>query len=550
MSKRITKILLPKRPPVAFAKALSELMTGFDDTSESGRFVIVHILEATWGADQAINLTTVYHRMNTGVPASTSVVLPAESSQEARERRSVIRGMATLCDNLPDDPLALNAIQALVTQRWHAAMRLIAADHEPMSTELLSLLATFGVFSGEPHDSETVDGLLEEALAHNESAALPPLAALAHARPGTRVVTLPPGVHFADVLEHLKGNKPLPQLAAPARSAVDPSKPALKVFSTAEVVSVVQRMPATPAPGEGNAAQRRLLDTMANDDGLRPLSEVPQGTPLAGMYEAFPHFKDVLDLVSDSLALAGCGEAGRPALVPPILLRGEPGTGKTFFAQTLADVLGLHFVERDIAVTSEAFVLNGMDAGWKNSKPGVVFDALVNGKTGNPLVLLNEVDKASTTGAHNSPLAPMYALLEPTSSRRFTDEFIPVPIDASKVIWVLTANKGDIPEPILSRLEVFDIRMPNPDECRAIAASVWRTICETVMPQGHGFHAELGAPMLDYMSKLSPRIMRKALTRAAGIAAAAGRKYLLLEDLESGRKRYELKQSFGPGFLR
>jgi ATP-dependent Lon protease len=331
-------------------------------------------------------------------------------------------------------------------------------------------------------------------------------------------------------------------------SSVDPTKPNLRVFRQADVVSLVQRMPASQMPNEGNAQQRRLLESMANDDGLRALSEVPDGNPLAELYARFPHFKDVLKTVEKSLALAACGSEGKPVRIPPILVRGEPGTGKTYFAQELARVLALHFVERDMSVTSEAFVISGQDPGWKNSKPGVVFDAVVNGKTANPLILLNEVDKARVTDTHNSPMAALYALLEPTSARHFIDEFVPVGIDTSRVVWMLTANEGFIPDPIVDRLEVFDIRMPTREECRAIATSVWTSICTQHLPQGHGFCEELGEPLLDLVSTFNPRNMRKALTDAAGSAALEGRKYLTLEDIEAGHKRYAPKKKSSIGF--
>lgn len=319
---------------------------------------------------------------------------------------------------------------------------------------------------------------------------------------------------------------------------VDPTRPALKLFNPTQAVTALHKLPPSMMPGEGNAQQRRMLDQMANDTGWRMLSECPQDNPLAELRSRFPHFQEVIDYVEGSLALAACGDDGRVVRIAPLLLRGAPGCGKTYFAQELARVLGTHFVERDLSVTSEAFVISGMDSAWKNSKPGVVFDALVNGKTANPVICLNEVDKAKGGGQHNSPMAALYALLEPTSSERFTDEFIPVALDASRVVWVLTANDGDIPEPILSRLEIFNIENPSPDQCRAIARSVWASLCQKVLPRGHGFPAEMPTDVLDVLQTMSPRLMRKALAAAASHAVLAGRSVLQPEDLASSGSRY------------
>lgn len=320
--------------------------------------------------------------------------------------------------------------------------------------------------------------------------------------------------------------------------------PTLRLFNPAQAIAALQRSPG--GPGEGNAQQRRLLDQLSRDTGWRVLTEVPTGNPLQELYERFPHFTPVLDYVCGALALAACGQDGSPVRVAPLLLRGVPGTGKTFFAQELARVLKAHFVERDLSVTSEAFVIAGMDSGWKNSKPGVVFDALVNGKTANPVICLNEVDKARESGTHSSPLAALHALLEPTSAEHFTDEFVPVALDARQVVWVLTANDGHIPEPILSRLEIFDIPAPTREQCRVIAQSVWSSLCERLFPKGHGFEAELGDSLLSLLESTSPRVMRKALTAAASSAALDGRKYLRHTDLTGASARYALQDQRRP----
>lgn len=343
-----------------------------------------------------------------------------------------------------------------------------------------------------------------------------------------------PGQHPPVVVNH-----PEPELAR---------APGMRVYSQAEAIDRIQRLP-PPMPGEGNMQQRRLLEVMANAEGWRNLTIVPNENPLPEMRNRFPHFSAVVDFVAQRLALAACGSEGSPVRIPPILLRGVPGTGKSYFAKELARALGTYYVERDLSVMTEAFCLTGMDAGWKGSKPGIVFEAVINGKTANPLICLNEIDKASARGAHNSPISSLYTLLEPESSMNFTDEFIPVAIDASRIIWLCTANEGEIPLPILERMEVFDIKEPTKTECRTIAVSVWQSICASVLPSGHGFATELGETLLDAVSAMRPRIMRKTLTHAAGAAAVKGNKFMTLEDLSGSQKRYETVPVRGIGFL-
>jgi len=339
----------------------------------------------------------------------------------------------------------------------------------------------------------------------------------------------------------LSQGQPLPPIPGQEVRAFVPladeaaTSPGVVVYSRAAAVNHVQGLP--PAmPGEGNSQQRRLLEAMANSDGRRELTMVPDGDPLAVLYQNFPHFSKVLDFVSRRLALAGCGSEGKPVRIPPMLLRGVQGTGKSYFAKMLARVLGTYYVERDLAVMTDAFVISGMDSGWKGSKPGIVFDAVVNGRTANPLICLNEIDKAANSVGKSS-VAALYTLLEKENAMNFTDEFVPIAIDVSRVIWVCTANEGDIPAPILDRFEVFDIKEPTPAECRLIASSVWSNICATELPAGHGFPAELGDPALDAMSVMRPRVMRKTLEDAASEAIVNGRRYVSLEDLAISQHR-------------
>lgn len=566
----LESLSLPNNFSAALADDVAQLIAGHSADRELVDFLAAALFHASWtfpgsmtfgeleaklralpadsgyGLVELLALPTTYIAQGLSMGLSSEIIARAQTEAKTLRRRlegrehdatrTLARSLAILSDFLDETPAAQNALASdlsfIITMRQHEMSR--QSSHG-------SRLATLHKSQGARYDAVNSSGR----------------------RPGTAVAERPAVV----VVPHGQGQMPrslvdmLQTMMANAQAGsgssrgepeqkdvvtVDPTKPALQIFNPAEAAKAQQR---TSAGAEGNASQRKLLDSMSQEDGWRQLTEVDSLEVLDPLYASFPHFKPVLDFIKSSLALAACGEDGRPARISPILLRGEPGTGKTYFAQELARVLGTHFVERDLSVTSEAFVISGMDSGWKNSKPGVVFDALVHGKTANPVVCLNEVDKARTTGFNSSPLAAMYALLEPTSAERFTDEFVPVTLNASGIIWVLTANNGEIPEPILSRLEVFDIKTPTKEECRAIGQSVWKSIVTKTLPRGHKFPAELSEELLDSVSNLSPRVMRKALTFAASQAALAGRQQVLGEDLSQGGKRYEAKStSRGIGF--
>ena len=332
----------------------------------------------------------------------------------------------------------------------------------------------------------------------------------------------------------------LPAVRPQSGPSVEAAKPAaapetfqpgftLELYKKVDV-SALWRLSATE---DANANHRKLLAAMDQGSPFRPLTQVPDLSRLDALQERFPHFGHVVASLRRSLALASMGSPGKAVVIPPLLLRGPPGTGKSYFAQQLAQALSCVYEERDLSVTTEAFVLTGMDPSWKYGKPGVVFDALVRGSTANPLICLNEVDKAKEGGANNSPIQALYSLLEPANSVRFKDEFVGVPVDASRIIWVLTANDGPIPEPILTRVELFDIPYPSPAQCQAIAQSVWADLLTKAFPPGHPFEGELSAEVCEEVSHVSPRVMRRALYAAAGLAALQGRNQLTLADVKA-----------------
>ena len=154
---------------------------------------------------------------------------------------------------------------------------------------------------------------------------------------------------------------------------------------------------------------------------------------------------------------------------------------------------------------------------------------LISGKFANPVVLLDEVEKA-TGSTQSDPMAALYQLLEPETSRAFHDEFIDVDLDASQVFWVLTANSLEgIPPALLSRMAVYDVPAPTPEQAAAIAQRVYSGLLAELKLQN--IEPDLTEGVLGKLSEVSPREMRKSLLDALGYAVAAGRSTLLPEDV-------------------
>jgi ATP-dependent Lon protease len=111
------------------------------------------------------------------------------------------------------------------------------------------------------------------------------------------------------------------------------------------------------------------------------------------------------------------------------------------------------------------------------------------------------------------------------------DEFAEVAIDASQVIWIMTANdERCIPEPIMNRMNVFEIDAPSQEQARAIARNLYAAI-RGEHGWGQRFDDEPGDDVLDLLAELAPREMRRALMTGFGNARLAQRGAIQPDDL-------------------
>jgi ATP-dependent Lon protease len=265
----------------------------------------------------------------------------------------------------------------------------------------------------------------------------------------------------------------------------------------------------------------------------------PSGLPaMDHLYDTLPNFHEVLDDVKRQIALC---EDSRDALeITPLLLLGPPGVGKTHFARELAELLGTGMGFISMSSMTAGWVLSGASSQWKGSRPGKVFETLVDGQYANPVMVVDEIDKAGGEHAYD-PLGALYSLLEHDTAGSFIDEFAEVPIDASQLIWVATANDArSIPEPILNRMNVYEVEAPDRDAARAIATRLYLSIRNS-HDWGSRFAPAPCADVLDVMSEMAPREMRRAWMTAFGNAKLDHRDRVAVRDLPTaGDKRQRM----------
>jgi ATP-dependent Lon protease len=281
-------------------------------------------------------------------------------------------------------------------------------------------------------------------------------------------------------------------------------------------------------PPKEHEALRATYERML-EKGPERFQVKPSGLPvMEHLYDELPNFHDVLDDVKRQLAL--CQDSRDALEITPMLLLGPPGVGKTHFAREVAQLLGTGLGFISMSSLTAGWVLSGASSQWKGARPGKVFETLVDGQYANPVMVVDEIDKARGEHAYD-PLGSLYSLLEVDTAGAFTDEFAEVPIDASQVIWVATANdERGIPEPILNRMNVFEVQAPSLDAARQIARRLYIKIRDT-HDWGKRFEPEPSEATLERMAEMAPREMRRAWMTAFGNAKLDGRGTVEVRDL-------------------
>jgi len=214
---------------------------------------------------------------------------------------------------------------------------------------------------------------------------------------------------------------------------------------------------------------RRALEGLRNGVSLIRIRTEDQADEIAaGIHADMPWMAPATDLLWKSMRRSvRNGDSG--FRLPPVLLDGPPGIGKSMWARQLSTALGVPRCGVEATAEQASFGIVGSQRGWANAQPGRPLMTILKHLIANPIVVVDEVEKAgvatSTKGNSFGLAEGLLSLLEPSSAASWQCPYYQVGFDMSRISWVLTSNTlTTLPAPLLSRLEVIKLSpVPVPD---------------------------------------------------------------------------------------
>jgi hypothetical protein len=232
-----------------------------------------------------------------------------------------------------------------------------------------------------------------------------------------------------------------------------------------------------PIPAAAERADKEEIERHLVLGQPLPLKPMPSARALQDMQSRlavqFPWARGVLETIFGELV--GRSQLGVKALgMPPTLLVGPAGSGKSRMAKQIAVELDLPTLDVPLGGISDSKVLCGTSRGWGSGRPSDLATLMASRKVASIMVLLDEIDKAQDNHRDSGGIQSyLLGLLEPETACRHTDVYLKTECDFSGVLWLATANRlSTISGPLLSRLRVLQVGQPRKEHFTVIAENV------------------------------------------------------------------------------
>lgn len=242
-----------------------------------------------------------------------------------------------------------------------------------------------------------------------------------------------------------------------------------------------------------------------------------------------------------------------------LCLAGPPGVGKTSLGHSIAKALGRKFYRFSLGGMKDEAEIKGHRRTYVGAMPGKIIQAIKRVEVNNPVIMLDEIDKIGKS-YQGDPASALLEVLDPEQNKTFIDNYLDVPFDLSKVLFIATANYvGEIPEALLDRMELIELSGYTIEEKLSIATK-W------VIPKQlkkHGLSPKefsltvqvIKALISDYAREPGVRVMEQMvakLCRRAALDKVSNKRFKKFSpsvaDLEKilGSKRFETDMAQKP----